>query len=550
MAFNDTSAIQDWRYLVEITLDSGVVRYSTDNHVLTDGTFYGARLLNVSTLRLSAGSLLDPRIITPSLSITLDNSDLSISAAIDAEEWGNRAVSIKVGQGQTPGDYQEIFAGVVLFPGGISFDDAQVFIELNNSRAADERVLPTSKFFVSTYPNVDTVARNLPIPLIYGDFLTSAGGGETVPCYCIDTTAGTGGKWKIANHALKQIEVIYLNGSDITGNCTLDAANGEFTISATSTYDPITDTVTANVQGITDDGLTTGTLLQSLPDIMEDLLTDKLSVSASALNTAAFAAWESNLNAADYGRRWIGAELSSNTLLTDLLVDGFADMVIQDGQYFPIYRIAGTSSLDQYRDFDIIADNSGRKVFSVVRDPERNYLNEIVAQYRYNPSGAEYAQRYDAENAAALSQVNARKRRRLKLTWLYKTNGAEDRAQRELLAYSTETEVLDIEIGPRAISKIPTDQFRVIYNKYLEVGGFGTPFQVRDIATNFKQMSATIRAWNVLNLTPGRWTSDSATTWLLSTGAQRAENGYWTDASGYADTSGSPDETSKRSKYF
>jgi hypothetical protein len=59
-----------------------------------------------------------------------------------------------------------------------------------------------------------------------------------------------------------------------------------------------------------------------------------------------------------------------------------------------------------------------------------------------------------------------------------------------------------------------------------------------------------IRAWNILTLSAGRWTESTAPTWLSSDLVQREEHGFWTDANGYADPSASPDETSKRSKWF
>ena len=550
MAFNSNAAVQNWRQLVEITLDSGVVRYAKDTHTLSDGTYYDGRLLSISTLRLSAGQLLDPRIVAPSLQLTLDNADGTMLTAIDSEEWGNRQVIIKVGQGATSGDYEEVFRGRILFPGGIGIDDQSVTIELNSERGADNVVIPANKFKTSTYANLEPKSDNLPIPIVYGDWLTTAGGGEKVPCHCVDTTAGTGGRFKIADHALKQIEAVYLNGSAITGNCTLDAANGEFTISSTSTYDPDVDVVTANVQGKTDDGLTSGNLLQSLSDIAQDVITDLMGLTSTEINAAQFTDWEGNLSTVDYGRRVLNTEVSSGDILTELLVEGFADMVVEDGEYYPVYRIATISGLETFRDYDIRDRSDGAKEFTITRDPERNYCNQIVATYRYDPANLTYRKRHDADNTSAQSSTGVTRRRRLTFKWLYETVGAENRAERELYAFSTETEVVNVALGPAALVKFPTNIFSLHYSKFAQDADTGTPIQIRDISADFDRMSATIRGWNVFNLSPGTWTADSATTWLLSTEAERNQNGYWTDASGYADTSGSPDTASQRSKWF
>ena len=147
--------------------------------------------------------------------------------------------------------------------------------------------------------------------------------------------------------------------------------------------------------------------------------------------------------------------------------------------------------------------------------------------------------------------VGSRRRRRMEYKYIYQDADAETRAERELYAFAAELEMVTVGIGPRSLTKKPTDQFRLVYNKYTDADtGFGVPFQVRDIQIDFNQMRAMIRAWNILTLSAGRWTESTAPTWLSSDLVQREEHGFWTDANGYADPSASPDETSKRSKWF
>ena len=549
MAFKPDSAIQDWRHLVEVQLDSGSVYFSKDA-VVIGSTLYQGRLESITPLHLSAGGLLDPRIVTPGLSFSLDNANNAISALLDADTWVNRLVIIKVGQGKAAADYDEVYRGKIQF-GGISFDDQFVNINLVDARQGDSKVLPTGKFFASTYANLEAKSANMPIPLVYGDWSSGAEGAQQVPAYCIDTTAGTGGKFKIASHALKEIGNVYLNGSDITGNCTLDAANGEFTISSTSTYDELVDVVTVHCKGATDDGTTSGTLLVGLVDILDDLLQTHLGVDAADIDSAAMAAWAAELSASDEGRRVISTELNSDTIITSLLVEGFADLTIQDGKYYPLYRVVNTSGLTTYRDFDIKARGDGRKDFAVILDEERVFINQVVAQYQYDPAGAKYGKRYDKDNSASQASVGATKRRRLQMDWLYKANGAQDRAERELWAYSSEVENLQVSIGPKALALVPTDQFRLDYGKFAESGGLSAaPFQIREITADFDRMEAIIRCWNITQLSAGVWTADSAPTWLLSNATQRSENGFWTDASGFADPSGSPDPASASSRWF
>ncbi len=544
MAFDDTSSIQDWRQLVEIELTGKTIRYARDAVTFDDGTVYEARLLSMSAMTLSAGQILDPRVTMPSLTLTLDNSDSAISDLFDDYEFANRRTTVKIGQGTASADYTTVFVGTVLFPSGMEVDETRVTIDLDDEHMKDERVLPVNKFFASTYPNIEEKSKNLPIPFVYGDWRTTAAGGETVPCYCVNTSTRT---FKIADHAIKQIEAVYKNGVAATVTST-DLTNAEFTIS--DSYDQLTDVITANIQGATDDATSSGNLLESLPTIVDDILTTHLSVPTANIDATAFAAWTANVGTVK-ARRHISSEVSSNSLITDALIEGFADLIVEDGKYAPKFRIASLTNLDQYRDYDMMARQDGVKQFKVSRDPERITLNQIVADYNYDPVNLRYKGRYDEEDAAAIALVGSRRRRRMQYKFIYQDADAETRAERELYAFAAELEMVTVGIGPRSLTKKPTDQFRLVYNKYTDADtGFGVPFQVRDIQIDFNQMRAVIRAWNILTLSAGRWTEDTAPTWLSSDLVQREEHGFWTDNNGYADPSASPDETSKRSKWF
>ncbi len=536
--------------LIEFALDSETWRIADEEVVLSDGTHYEGAVEGITALREDSGRLIDPRVVSPSVRIRIRNTGDAARQKIDSLTFPNREVTIKAASSESASDTLTRFVGTVRFPSGISWDDEFVTIAVTSRIDVDERVLPPNKIFPGTYPNAEAKSLFLPIPIVWGDFRTTAGGGEKVPCYCIDTTAGTGGKFKIADHALKDIEVVYLNGADITANCTLDEANGEFTISSTSTYDPDTDTVTANVLGATDDGTTGGTALETLPDHLDDMLTTWLGAAAAKIDTAAFTAWGGTVSADDSGRRWLGTEVLSTSLITEILVAGFADLIIEDGKYKPVYRIVDPSAgIPTYYEWDIVDRTARSKHFSVTQDPERVYANQIVATYRFDPAAGDYAQRYDVESASAIAAVGTRIRRRIPLAWHYKTNGAESRANRELHVFSQELEVADVAVKAVAIDQKPTDQFYLSYSKY-DLGTIGTPFRIKVSEADFSSPNVLLTIWNMTNLSPGRWTVATATTWLLSTTAERNSQGYWTDGSGYADPSASPDPASQKSIWF
>lgn len=542
MAFDATLATLDWHVLVEVALDGGTVRYADDDLPMSDGTAYDGRIANIPSLRLSTGSLLDPRLVSPSLTIALHDADHVVRDSTDTEEWGNRAVTIKIGQGETIGDYETVFFGVVRFPGGISWDATSLRFQVDDIRSKDARTLPINRYDPATYTNMEAKSQYLPIPLVYGDWQTTAGGGEKLPAVQIDSTAGTGGKFSIADHALKSIQKVYNGTTDITSNCSLDAANGQFTIT-TGTYTPATETITVNVQGATDDGATSGALLQSLSDIMNDLLQTHMSVASGNIDSTAFTAWEGELGTNDYGRRWIGTEISSDDLMRDLLLEGFADITIEDGKYKPVYRIVNAASgSDTYLSAHIVERSDTTKDFTVQRDPERIFANEIVGDYRYDPAGGAYAVTYTKKNTASIANLGTTKRRRMRFTWLYVTTGAQTRIDREVFLFSTEPEVPTIGLDPEALTKGPTDQFLLTHDKFS-----ATPMQIRTINLDLLRKRVTATCWNMARLAPGRWMGSTAPTWSAATNTERNESGFWTNAAGRADAA---DANSTGSVYF
>ena len=545
---------EKWYVTVEFSLDGSVTkRYAEDELILSDATLWEGWLKGFTTLTRSLGSILDPRIHAPHMTLTFDNQNKQMQNVLDTYNFANRVVTIRAGYGTTVANYSTIFVGIVHFPGGESWTEKTATIEIDALLSGDDQVLPKNKINLTDYPNAEAKSLFTPIPLLYGDWYAAAGGGEKVPAYQIDSTEGTGGRFKTADHAIKSIETVYLN--DVSKSftaATADLDKGEFVLDVT--YATATDTCTVNCRGATDTALSGGTMLQTLPDICEDILSVHLAVVAGDRDSAAFTTWEGNLTVNDYGRRWIGPEIRASQLITESLIEGFADMTIIAGKYKPVYREVGIAAgIPSYYDYDIELSSSGERLFGVTKDPERVFCNQVAAPYRYDPIAADFAQRYDKEDTGSINTYNTRRRRRLEMHYLYITVGAESRAQRELYAFSTEIEMVELTLRSVAVDKQPTDQFKLVYDKYDLGSGIGTAMQIRKATANFKQFGAPVLqvlAWNMNALAPGRWTSDTHPTWLLSSAAERTSGGYWTDANGYADPGGTPDEASKFSIWF
>lgn len=550
MAFDPTSLQK--RFYLAVQLDSGTVYFGRHYYTLDDGTVVDGLITSMSPLVRGAGSLLDPRLDLPSMIVTLDNRPDQLGTRtqdqLDATEWPNRPVEVWIGQGDAAADYEEVWEGTVKFPGGLSISDRAVTVRIVDARQKDARDLPIRVFTAALYPNLEAAALNVPIPLVYGDWTSTAGNAATLPAYQIDSTEGTGGRFKIADHALKQIEVVYKNGGSVA--FTQDLANGEFVLDVA--YTPGTDVVTVHCQGATDDGTPSGDLLQTAPDVFDDLHQTWLEVDSGDISSAALAAWGAELTTDDYVRRHIGTETDSSILVAELVRECLADLTVEAGEYYPRYRIVSPDEdLPVYRDGDLILQPDGTRDFFVDLDPDAIYTNQIRAQYGWDPVAESYTERYDVEDSAAIAAVRSRKLRTFTYNWLYLQAGVEVRSDRELYMFSAQAELGRIGLQADGLTIGPTGQFRLAYNRYVDVDAdLGAPFQVREATTDLWNMQAQFMAWNMLLLSPGRWAPATATTWLLSTSWERWTQGYWTDDDGYADPTVPPDETSKRSIWW
>jgi len=263
-----------------------------------------------------------------------------------------------------------------------------------------------------------------------------------------------------------------------------------------------------------------------------------LGIDTSRINETAFANWENELQANDLGRRWIGEETQGATLLAEIMSDGFADLYLNaSNEYTPIYRKRDhAAGVPAFRSADLAPAEPGRRAYSVQVDPEQTFANVVVGDYSRKP---EFTQGYSAskthESSSAITAVGTRHRRRLRMNWLYTQAAAEPRAQRELAIFSREVRTIQVRLGPPGLVLDLTDQFTLAHSSFELSDGTGSYFQVRDILHDFNAMEATVKAWNLDPLTFGYWTLDAAPNYGTASAAQKASQGFWTDANGDSD---------------
>lgn len=557
MAYDPTSLTQ--YFSVAIYLTGFTWRISDRNLMLTDGTEIEGLIMDMSPLSRSAGSLQDPRVILPSLTLTVDNKadpqsgDRAQDHLVNYE-FANSLTVLSVGSSLDPADWQDEFDGRVRFPGGTSSDNLTLTIRVNDARAKDGRSLPSAVFDTDTYPNMEAKSEGLPVPIVYGSWLSTDAAGEELPCYQTDDTVGTGGRFTVSSRELKQIQYVYKDdGTTKTSvSFTGDLNNGRFTLNVA--YDPTLHTITCHCQGATDDGTSAGTLLQSAPDVLADLLENEMDVDPANIDSTAFSAWEAELDSDDYVRRWIGGTIvHTDTLTSELLSECFAGMRIEDGAYYPSYRIVNpASSLTTFREAELLSrsGNSAVKQFAVHDSPDEIYCNEGAATYGLDPTTGAYSGLYTYSDAAAIARVGQRVRRNMTFNWLYTAAGIQARVQLEVFAFSSNIAIVDLGLDASALTYGPASQLRLAYDRFEEdADGDGVPMGVLNINTDYMRRQVTAQVWDMTALMSGTWTEDAAVTWLTGTATQRTTKGFWTDDSGYADTSGSPDATSQRYRY-
>lgn len=534
MAYDGTAYSARYNHRLKVTVGGNTYRWGDRTLSMDDDTLWERRIVSAPPLTLSAGAVLSVRPVLPDFSVTLSNTDDVVRDLLDNNNGLADATFVySIGQGTTEADYSVRFTGRLKFPGGARYDDRIAELAFVNAINADARPLPTSKVFPSTYANAEDKSKYKVIPIVIGDWRTTAGGGEKLPAYCIDTTEGLGGRFKWSEGPVVGLEDVYVD--DVSASYTADDANGEFVLD--QAYDPATETVTVNGRGVTQDGTASGTLAETLPDIADYILQQQLGVSSGNIDSTSLTTWTQQLSATDVGRRWIGSEKSSNVLLAELANEGFCDWILDDdGKYAFPFRIASNpSSTTIFRKPDILPRANGGLRVRVSRDPDEAYCNEVVADSRNVPTidvaGAvttDYELSDEVSDATAISNVGQRHRRRLKLNYLYQDGAATDRANRELLAFKNEPEFLDpVTLGPRALTLKPTDQFQLVYSKYEVLATLGTPFMVRRITPDFDSMEAVILAWNLDDLSPKRYQADGSSDENSATAYDLAVMGFY-----------------------
>lgn len=507
------AAAEQYHTLIKIELTGLTLYFADENLSMSDGNFYEGRL-RLTGLTRSFSSYSEPKQRQSTMTVRLRDEDATIRGYLEDYHWGNKAVTIYVGKGRDLSDYTVEFQGQTKFPGGVSFDYSQVEIQVRDARNKDWTMLPENKFWTSDYPNLEEGLSALPIPYVWGDWSDTP-----VPCYCIDTTTN---KFKIADHSIESIVQVYKNGATIS-HADEDLSNAEFTITS---YTPEDDTVTATITG-RDEG---GSLLENAIDILEDIQVNMVGIAAGDLDSSSYNELRAALS--DMVLRYhLKKELSSNTIIEELMLEVYADLFLKGDTYYVTDRIPSSS-------YDYLFDESNTREYSfqVQHDPENLYANRIKVEYKYDPVEERYLKNVQADNTEEQTAAGKIMPITSYLDWLYTDADGTTFSQHRRLLYSQEIRVIEFDGLQEAIIIGLGDRVG------LTLFGFDErPLLVRKITKNFEKKSAKIEGYDVLSWTNvGHWTADTAPDYSTATDAEKTVSGYWCDASGLADP-GNPD---------
>jgi len=551
MAFAASGSSGAYHYLVEFVLDTTTLRYADEDLSIQEsnatGYFYAGRLpVSSITLVRDLGTFLEPHEAIQNFDVAVDNHDGHAQNLINTMSFANRRVRLWLGEGERKSQYSEVFSGHVAHPNGVSWDEDQATFTVIDQRIKHRRLLPPDRFISSSYPNVEAKGRNQPIPILYGDWGLSAGSGNgslSIPVICTNMAAAQK-RFKVCDHGLKGLDRVLRNAvalnlaTEVNNICLTD---GTFGIATGISYSSTTDTISVNCRGAK---TANGTLIERPMDVLRHLQTAWLGLTATDLNITAYHTVNVSGTGSEKVRRWISTEINSEQIIKELLNESQVDMRFVGGKYSPKWRTIDLEpSRVDFREYDImlVDEQSEKADFSVSKDPDRLFANKVRARYRWDPIDAVYDGSYTRQVTASVAAVSAVVERVMDFEWYYRTAEAKTRVDRELATFTKETTNIQFRAGPRALLLNLADQIDLTYNIFSE-----RAVQIRRLETDLGAMTTRVSGFNLFMLGLGRWTSATAPNWNNASQTERASQGFWCDASGFASASDSTSQNISR----
>jgi hypothetical protein len=396
------------------------------------------------------------------------NNDGWFDTAVESYIWTNRVVIIKIGGEALPySEYQTFFVGRI---SDFSVSDELVVFTLKDMRVGSYAQIPLDHYWIVDYPDMDPDDEGKSIPIFYGIK-------ANITPICIDTTAGTGGKWKIcASREIKEITQVMKNKKVLVENTdySVDLANGEFTLIHEGFNKDRGHTLSVTAEGFVDGS---DNLIEKGGAIAKDILQTYLGWSDAELDLTSFTTTDSLRTAAlDI---YLDTDSDSREVLQTIgrsIVAFFSPT--EDGKLsFMAYEPTvedGTLELfdeDFYADWKVIKDDSWIR-------------NKVQLSYGQNPTSDEYLT-VEVSNDAVLYKYGVRDTLSI-ITYLRNESDAENIAQGVLDMVSKPITVFSSTFGLKGFILFPTRKVVVTRERAADLTGefAAKVFRIKQVVKN------------------------------------------------------------------
>jgi hypothetical protein len=526
---------------------------NTWGSIALGGVYYGL-LTKISPLRQGFGTDLKPKIVYPTMTMTiaLDDSAEAASLVSDIKSYsfiGDCGIFL-VKPGTQPSETTDMVFWGKTNPGSYRIYRDRVEITVSDRTKDDDTDLPgltVQEYAGNIGVNVDDcdpewLTRKMPI--LWGDWDNSkdyyqievpcvmtnnlAGNLQFILAQAMDPTAGVDQFGQIGT-STRAVRVIFPDGTrEEFSVSNEDLETGYFEAAFSSVVDTATKweagtkCYVMNPKGNLN---SIQTLIDNPVEIWYHTLTTYGSVSTSAINVADYITLKGTFATIPYrARRWIHEETKISELVQELCYEfGFFSYVSKN-----VYRCTQNSFYQ-----NLIATktwracNFKRGTLRVEVDPSDWQSDRFTLDYSYHPQSDKYVSSVAAGDGDSWKTIKSK--------WIGNDDTANTRVSLIWLAFSNPALALRGSVVKDAMDDDLTSAVRAIFDDVDDT------FQVFELTKNLDTGIAEITGFALSwYFSTGAWTSDTAASYTSETDENnRRQNGYWTDDAGLCDPSDS-----------
>ena len=498
--------------LVDMTIGTDTYRYSDKDGIAVDGNAYPQRLLNSPSIESSIGSIQQPRHHDPRSTLEFEDTDFwpeaerFLQLARENNNLSDAVFTLSVGSGSDIADYDVIFEGRPLTPGGLAFERGRCTIQLVKNINRQNRTLPTEQFgggvpeaFAFHY-----------VPRVFGDYTAA-------PEQFLPTVNLGGGRYFIADpDDIQSIGTVKDgDGTEITSYT--DNGDGSIQISTEPTV-VVVSVVGAEDADYTDTGAGLAAwIIESVIGEARSALHvdfDDLHDATDAIKARAY-----------FGEQDVQRQPQAIDELVGLLADLFYDLIYTDSDtYQPVPRSQTTLNVIRNIGATDLRPVNGRIEYDFSGD--RVLANRLYANYALNPETGQYDASYNQTDLAAITRVGFTRTRTLNTKYFYTQAGPQNLADLWLFVFADGTYTMKLpldEIGTLA----PGDTILVGLDQFVD-----EPIQIRGTRWNLDRKFTELEGVSITLLSRVLFAPDTAQDYNSESEENKLAWAFFTDDSG------------------